>query len=113
MKTRPPATTGELLPSPAGFRHSTLSWPFHGVTFSVEELSRRGPSHCGQSSASAGAVALTQTSAVNNIERSQCMTGLLRVWRPRDGGGNGAAAHSATAPHEQGPTLSGDASTSR
>src|SRR5262249_38334717 len=51
--TVPPATTGELCPSPTGTRHSTFGSPFHGLTTSVAVPSRRGPSHCGQSSAGA------------------------------------------------------------
>src|SRR5437870_3218687 len=51
MKTRPSATTGELLPSPTGCRQRTFGGAFHGATLSELELSRFGPSHCGQSAA--------------------------------------------------------------
>src|SRR5216683_6743066 len=53
-KTFPPATTGELLPSPTGCRQRTLGAAVQGATFSEEELSRFGPNHCGQSSARHG-----------------------------------------------------------
>src|SRR5438067_13489025 len=44
---------GELCPSPRGLRQRTLGASFHRLTVSREEPSRRGPSHCGQSSADA------------------------------------------------------------
>src|SRR5262249_25209191 len=53
---------GELCASPTGLRQRTFSSPFQGATFSVEDPSRRGPSHCGQSSARASPAHTNQTS---------------------------------------------------
>src|SRR5436305_6842334 len=44
---------GELCPSPTALRQRTLGASFQRRTVSREEPSRRGPSHCGQSSADA------------------------------------------------------------
>src|SRR5262249_31807592 len=52
-KTSPPATTGELCPSPTGTRHTTRGSPVQGATISIHVPSRRGPRNCGQSSARA------------------------------------------------------------
>src|SRR5262245_15483432 len=54
---------GELCASPTGLRQRTFGSPFHGATFSVEDPSRRGPSHCGQSSARASPANTNQTSS--------------------------------------------------
>ena len=41
----------ELNPSPTFARQTAFGASFHGATFSAVPLSRRGPSHCGQSAA--------------------------------------------------------------
>src|SRR5260370_41946568 len=69
-KTRPLATTGELLPSPMATDHWALGACFQGATFSGEEASRLGPSHCGQSPA----VAVDQHKSSKPAERSQGIT---------------------------------------
>src|SRR5262249_31601202 len=71
MNTLPSATTGEPWPSPSGARQRTLSSSFHGETFSGDEPSRLGPSHCGQSPAMAVA-AMSRKAA---MERNRGMGG--------------------------------------
>src|SRR5262245_5590721 len=70
MKTRPPATTGELCPSPTACRQTTGSEPCHGSTDSCETPSRFGPRHCGQSAAKPG----SGTKPRMTPKHQRCMT---------------------------------------
>ncbi len=68
--------TGELLPSPTGWRQTTLGASFHGATVSGEEPLRLGPSHCGQSPAQVSG----QHKSSTKTERSQNIA--LPPWNP-------------------------------
>src|SRR5262249_47534143 len=59
-----PATTGQANPFSTGQRQATLGASFQGASFSAVLPSRRGPSHCGQSSARAAGAASNNTRAV-------------------------------------------------
>src|SRR5688572_14009884 len=56
---------GELWPSPTAFFQTTLGASVQGATFSVETLSRVGPSHWGQSSAPERAISSESASAMS------------------------------------------------
>src|SRR5215470_15823711 len=62
MKTRPPATTGELWPLPTAARQRIfgVSFSFQGTTFSVVLPLRFGPSQPGQSAAAAAVAQRTR-----------------------------------------------------
>src|SRR5215831_6380688 len=73
---------GELCPSPAALRQRTLGASFQGRTVSLEEPSRRGPSHCGQSSA--GATPQTRTRRARERSRGIVVSSIVRG--PASGG---------------------------